>query len=298
MKTTALCPWFGSKRTMAADIVKLLGKHTCYWGLCAGSFAVELAKEKCGNETAVDLHGHLTNLAWVIQNQAMAVQLYDRLHRTLASESIFLECQRQILETEWADESPNVDRAYAYFVNSWLGRSGMAGTQRENSQIAVRWTKNGGSPAARFRSAVESIPWWHDRLRDFLILRRDIFEVLGSIEDERGTAIYIDPPYLIRTRANKDKRRIRGGGLYLHEFEDDHHERLSVELSRFKKARVVVSYYGDPLLFDLYPESAWTHHDFLRTKSLSVQGRRGAKVQAAPEVVIVNKLDGETNVLF
>ena len=232
MKTTALAPWFGSKRTLAPEIVKLLGKHRSYWGLCCGSLAVELAKDPCPNETVCDLHGDLTNLAWVLQKESTAVELYARLARTLPSEENFLASQRAILAAaDWDDDAPNVDRAFHYFFNSWMGRSGMAGTCRGNSQISVRWTANGGSPAVRFRSAIESIPDWHHRLAYFLILRRNVFDVARSIEDEPGTSIYCDPPYLFRTRKSNDNR-VGGAGRYRHEFTEDDHVALAVEIPR------------------------------------------------------------------
>lgn len=292
MKTTALAPWFGSKRTLAPEIVKLLGKHRSYWGLCCGSLAVELAKDPCPNETVCDLHGDLTNLAWVLQKESTAVELYARLARTLPSEENFLASQRAILAAaDWDDDAPNVDRAFHYFFNSWMGRSGMAGTCRGNSQISVRWTANGGSPAVRFRSAIESIPDWHHRLAYFLILRRNVFDVARSIEDEPGTSIYCDPPYLFRTRKSNDNR-VGGAGRYRHEFTEDDHVALAAALTRFKKARVVVSYYADPMLTDLYP--GWEQLNFTRLKNLSTQGRRGAVKQTAPEVILVNRLDAET----
>lgn len=281
MRTTAIAPWFGSKRTLAPEIVKLLGPHRSYWGLCCGSFAVELAKPKVANETVCDLHGDLTNLAWILQDDRTASELYGRLARTLASEDNYLASQKMVL-TDWDDVEPNVDRAFHYFFSSWLGRSGMAGTCRGNSQIAIRWTANGGSPAVRFRSAIESIPDWHYRLSDFLILRRDVFKVAESIEDEEGTAIYCDPPYLMKTRKGD-----RGGGRYRHEFCEQDHRRLAKLLSRFRKARVVVSYYADPELARLY--SGWDQFNHTRLKNLSTQGRRGSVKQTAPEVLLVNQ---------
>ncbi|MCI0421333.1 MAG: hypothetical protein L0312_19255 [Acidobacteria bacterium] len=40
MKITAIAPWFGSKRTMAPEIVRQLGPHQFYLEGCAGSMAV------------------------------------------------------------------------------------------------------------------------------------------------------------------------------------------------------------------------------------------------------------------
>lgn len=283
MKVTALAAWFGGKRTLAPEIIRLLGRHRSYWGLLFGGMAVELAKAPCANETVCDLHGDVTNLAWVLQYEKTAAELYARTSRALPSEENYLASQAAIVG-DWDDRLPSVDRAFHYFVASWLGRSGMSGTNRANTKIAVRWTSNGGSPATRFVSAVESIPDWHYRLRDMLILRRDVFEVAGMIEDGPGTAIYADPPYLLATRKGD-----RGGGRYRHEFSEDDHVRLAEILGRFKKARVVVSYYDSPRLAELYP--GWEIHRFTRLKNLSTQGRRGAKKDSAPEVILVNQKD-------
>lgn len=46
-----LYPWFGSKRTMADEIVAELGKHTQYFEPFCGSMAVLLAKQEVSQET-------------------------------------------------------------------------------------------------------------------------------------------------------------------------------------------------------------------------------------------------------
>ena len=91
-------------------------------------------------------------------------------------------------------------------------------------------------------------------------------------------ALYVDPPYLKDTRA--------GGAKYLHEFEEDDHVRLAEMLGRFNQARVVVSYYDDPRLEQLYP--GWTIRKCYRQKNLHVQNRRGAGTSVAPEVLLLN----------
>jgi DNA adenine methylase len=85
MKITAIAPWFGSKRTLAPEIIRQLGPHSAYWEPFCGSMAVLLAKEPSAMETVCDLHGDLTNLAWVLQDEPSAIQLYDRLLRMLYS---------------------------------------------------------------------------------------------------------------------------------------------------------------------------------------------------------------------
>lgn len=289
MKVRAIAPWFGGKRTMAPEIALELGRHTQYFEPFCGSMAVLFAKEPSQKETVNDLHGDLVNLARVIQREDTAHLLYDRLQAALFSEGL-LDDARAFLGSRSVDESESVERAYWYFLASWMGRNGTAGTDRVDYQIAVRWTKSGGSPTVRWRNAVESLPAWHRRLQNVVILQRDAFNIIDRLEDVAATAIYVDPPYHATTRG---KIRDGRGGRYLHEFshessllERDDHERLRDELARYRYARIVVSYYDCPQIRELY--RGWTFVEHTRQKHLHAQNGRGARPKEAPEVLIIN----------
>lgn len=294
-KITALLPYFGSKRTLAPRIVAELGHHSSYWEPCAGSMAVLLAKPVVSQETVNDLHGGVVCLARVLADELLAVQLYRRLKQTLCCEALFEDSVAFIKAAKkpiwWmrdssCGEKPGhrradanmLEYAYHFFVASWIGRNGVAGTQSYNQGFCVRYTSNGGIQGTRFVSAVDSIPDWHERLREVTILTRDAFEVIPRIEDSRGTVLYVDPPYIVK------------GATYIHDFEPADHARLAGLLCRFENARVVVSYYEHPSLAELYP--GWTKVECTVTKSLVNQGMRGKagrgeKVQA-PEVLLLN----------
>jgi DNA adenine methylase len=288
MKLTSLLPWFGGKRTLAPEIVRQLGPHSYYFEGCCGSMAVLFAKDPSEHELACDMHGGLMNLAQVIQDESLAVELFNRLQRVLYSDELYAESKEWLDDfIEIADDpcieetpAPEIDFAYHYFVASWMGRNGVAGTARVNYQIATRWTKGGGSGPLRFKNAVDSIPAWCERLRNVHILHRDLFKVLPKIEDELGMALYLDPPYLPDTVSSNSR--------YLCDFTAGDHERLAQELKRFRKARVVISYYAAPILESLYP--AWTRIDMSRQKHLHVQNQRGVGkgMDTAPEVLLVN----------
>lgn len=286
-KVKAIAPWFGGKRTMAADIVEELGAHGQYFEPFCGSMAVLFAKPSSQKETVNDLHGDLVNLARVLQNRDSAESLYARLEKTLFCEDLLERARFELDELTALPEagvtSTMVDRAYWYFIASWMGRNGTAGTARVDYQIAVRWTKNGGSPTVRWRHAVESIPWWHERLRNVVILNRDAFRILDRFEDVPETAIYCDPPY---------HSGARSGGKYLHEFRHadpmfgDDHKRLAEILRGYRKARIVVSYYDCAEIRELY--EGWTFVEHHRQKHLHAQNGRGARAKEAPEVLILN----------
>jgi DNA adenine methylase len=285
-KIKAIAPWFGAKRNLAAEIVAELGEHRVYWEPFCGSMAVLLEKAPCVMETVNDLHGDLTNLARVIQDQAEGPRLYRRLRRMFMAEPLF-DDSAEIVRSEDVGQEIDPDRAFHYFVVSWLGRNGVAGTGSYNAQFCVRYTANGGHAAKRWDSAIESIPAWHRRLKNVTILRRDAFELLPRIDDRPGTAIYVDPPYIVK------------GATYLHDFgmatkrgQDTEaaiqkHRELADALCRFRHTRIVVSYYEHPLLAELYPAS-WTRRQIIVSKALAHQGRRGANDTKATEVLLIN----------
>lgn len=273
----ALAPWFGAKRTLAAKIVAALGPHRAYWEPFCGSMAVLLAKSQCSMETVNDLHGDLINLARVVQHDTLGPRLYRQLRRTLMHEAFMHEAAERWKErgNVPAGHEPDVDRAADFFLSSWMGRNGVSGTQSYNQGFSARYTKNGGHAATRFCSAVDSIPSWRRRLRGVTILNRDGFDIIAKIEDEPGVAMYVDPPY------------VKKGAKYVHDFESEDHHRLADALGRFRRTRVVVSCYDDPLVRELY--RGWSFIECPTTKALVNQGMRdtgGAVV--APEVLIVN----------
>ena len=276
MKIKAIAPWFGAKRNLANRIVKLLGAHRCYWEPFCGSMAVLMAKPVCSMETVNDLHGDLINLARVIQDKEMASKLYRRLRRTLMHEQIFHESAKRCRErgNKFVVRGPNLDRAYDYFVCSWIGRNGVSGTPGYNQGYSLRFTSKGGHAAKRFKSVVESIPAWRRRLRQVTILQRDAFEIIPRIEDEKGTAIYIDPPYI---EHEKD---------YVIKIGPEDHKRLSDILHRFDKTRVVISYYDHPQLRELYPD--FERYEINIAKALAHQGQRTKNTMRATEVLLVN----------
>ena len=118
-----------------------------------------------------------------------------------------------------------------------------------------------------------------------IILRQCGIDLAEQIEDREGTVIYADPPYLTTTRVS---------GAYLHDFapargnslfgeSGGDHERLAAALGRFRRTRVVVSYYDSPDLDDLYP--GWTKTVVTIAKNLANPSAEAGRVDA-PEVLL------------
>ncbi len=292
MEITALAPWFGAKRNLASEIVAELGPHRVYWEPFCGGMSVLLAKDPCVMETANDLHGDLVNLARVIQDERLGAKLYRRLRRTWMSEQLYIEAAERYHACGYSGDGPaDLDAAYDYFLCAWLGRNGVAGTGSYNQGFCVRYTANGGHAAKRWTSATDSIPAWRRRLRNVTILCRDAFDLFERIDDVPGTAIYVDPPYLVK------------GAKYIHDFTSADHQRLADAMARFRNTRVVVSYYDHPRLVELYTPALWTHRKIEVTKALVNQGMRDkGGATKATEVLLINgpslAVNGSQGLLF
>lgn len=276
----ALAPWAGSKRTIANRIVEAIGPHRAYFVPFCGSMADLLAKPRATMETVNDLHGDLINLARVIRHPKLGPTLYKHLRRTLFAEELANEAiawyRAEGLRPSVPNE-PDWERAAKFAMSAWMGRNGTIGTNAGNN-FCVRYTANGGQPATRWRNWVAGIPWFHKRLQGVIILRQDGFAMLERIEDVNGIAIYVDPPYITKSFR------------YEYDFAEVDHDRLAKALSRFKHARVVVSYYDCPEVDRLYPRELWDRIDCEITKGLAQSGSRGKEgAVKAPEILLVNR---------
>ncbi len=279
-KITALAPWAGAKRMLAERIVEVLGAHDSYIEPFCGSMSVLFAKPEARHEVVNDLNRDLVNVAKCLQSPSLAGELLSRLHFTLCAEELYRDSRRIVLEP-YAGDLGNVDRAYHAMVTWWLGRNGMAGTRKSRTSFSARFTSRGGSGGVRFRNLVESIPAFSERLARVDVLNRDGFDVLARIEDHAKTAIYLDPPYLKKSFE------------YEHDFAAADHARLAEAVSRFKSARVVVSYYEHPTLAELYPPMAWDKVSIEVTKMIRNTDARASGVVKATEVLLIRKTNGE-----
>ena len=109
-----------------------------------------------------------------------------------------------------------------------------------------------------------------------------------ALSDDEKLVMYVDPPYM---HGGARTGTITGsGGIYKHEFVDEQHEQLAKLLNRFEKARIVLSYYDDPRVDDLYSADKWTKRKVYFNKGLLNANKRGAEYtkREAPEVLLIN----------
>ncbi len=272
---SALAPWQGSKRQLAPRIVEALGPHDAYYEPFCGSMAVLFAKPPVRHEVVNDLNRDLVNVAVVMQSRPLVGELLARLHFTLAAEELYRESRAAVLEP-YRGRLGNVERAYHALVTWWLGRNGCAGTRKSRTNFAARFSKKGGLGATRWRTLVSCVPTLAHRLARVDVLSRDALEVIEKIHDEAGTVLYCDPPYLVKSQE------------YEHDLTAADHARLAEALARFRKARVVVSYYPHPKLEDLYPRDRWEWREIVIAKNIRNTSLFAAG-EKATELLLTNR---------
>ncbi len=282
-----ILPYHGAKREMAPQIVSHFGPHDQYFEVFAGSLSVLFGKEPCRHEIVSEKNPDVANLIRCLSFPEDALNLYHRAKVHPVSESRFTVAAERIgLRVFDENRDDPLERAFDFLLVSWQGPSGLAGTTRK-PRFAVRNTTSGGTVAARWRSVADSIPEWHERLRNVEFRCKDAFELIAACPDREGTVLYSDSPY---------HRESRTGGDYAFDFDKPmvvdgkercQHEVLAESLARFKKTKVVVSHMSGPVIDDLY--SSWRKVPIKATKKMKhTTGGTQDQVDAG-EVVFINR---------
>ena len=269
-KITAIAPWFGGNRLLAAAVGEELAG--CRWvGIPFAGGMSELLYINAPTIVVGDAHRHIINLANVLKDPYMGVRLMRRLKREAYHPDTLAEAQEWCKKADYrpALDCRDVEAAHKYFIAVWMGRSGIAGGRDEFcGRMPHRWNANGGDSNTRYRSAVGSLNAWRRILQRCNFAVADCFDFLTKAKDEQENGLYCDPPF-------PDT-----GDKYRHKFTEGQHRQLAGVLAGFASARVVCRFYDHPLIRELYPEGVWTWRRLV--------GRKQSNAKA-PEVLLINR---------
>ena len=221
----------GSKWNIAGQIINLIPEHHSYVEPYFGSGAVFFNKPASNIETINDLDSDVVNLFRCIQKDA------EKLARIVATTPFSREVYDRQFETTEEKTDP-FERAAGFLVKCWQGHG-----FRTNG-YKVGWKND-----VQGRESMYALWNWY-RLPEWII---DIVECLRQVQIENRPAMevikrfnyenvfmYIDPPYLLDTRAGKQ---------YKHEMTDADHEELLKELLQ-NKAKIMISGYESDMYND------------------------------------------------
>jgi DNA adenine methylase len=271
----AYAPWAGGKRRLAPFIVDLLGEHDTYVEPFVGGCAILPQKAPCKCEIVNDANPAVVTVLRAVRDNPYLLPMLQGLS---FDKEQFEACRKRLAGEQPEPISHDPVLAACQLVVWWMGANGYAGTTK-TGWFAQRRTKTGGDPAVRWESFKRALPALSARLQGVGIRNQDFRQLLAERpHDLPGVAIYADPPYVTK--------RI----TYAHDFTPQDHADLAAILNRFRRARVVVSYYDAPELATLYPADRWERIEVGMSKS-SANARTGATKTPAVELLLVNRRD-------
>lgn len=238
--TRPVLRWHGGKWLLAPWILSHFPSHRVYVEPFGGAWSVGFQKARSYAEIWNDLDDELWNLFRVLKDPARSARLLDLIRLTPFSRAEF--------EESYHPTRNQVERARRLLVRSFMGHGsdGASGVYRTGFRAASN--RSGTTPAHDWTNYPPALAQVIERLRGVVIERRPALQVMAR-HDSPDTLHFIDPPYLISTRARAN-RRPGNGGVYRHELtEADHVELLAAaqELS----GMVVVCGYPSEIYDDL-----------------------------------------------
>lgn len=218
--------WHGGKWLLAPWIISHMPAHRVYVEPFGGAASVLIRKPRSYAEVYNDLDDEVVNLFRVLRSSD-AERLIDYLTLTPFSDAEFFAAYDVV-------DCP-VERARRTVVRSFMG----FGSNGVHQKTGFRSNSNrsGTTPAHDWVNYPDALAAIVGRLRGVVILNRDAREVMQA-HDGPDTLHYVDPPYVMATRA--DTR-----ADYAHEMNDSDHDDL-LSFLRSLRGKVMLSGYPHP----------------------------------------------------
>ncbi len=230
----------GSKWNIARQLAGMIPPHHSYVEPYFGSGALLFSKPISDIETVNDLDSDVTNLFYCIQQDS------ERLARLVMTTPY----SREAYDQQFALDYTGMDRyqqAAGFLIKCWMGHG-----FRTNGRVGWKHDVIGREKAYALWSWYR-LPDWiieiTERFRKVQIENRPALEIISRF-DYPDTFIYLDPPYLMSTRLQKQ---------YKYEMTDDDHVKLLENITK-SRAKIMISGYES----DMYNEylKGWNKEHF------------------------------------
>ena len=270
MSVKPLMRYHGAKWRLAPWIISHFPAHHCYVEPFGGSAAVLISKEPSVREVYNDKNDEMVNLFNVIRCDQMRTELLRLLVMTPYSRTEF-EFAKEVSNANRDGRGqiemgyPAVIEAHKLLVRAQMG-FGSAGATRGNTGFRLDTARGGTSLQSLWSDLPAVILDVTDRLRNIIIENSDAYNIIKQ-HDRSDTLFYLDPPYTLDTRTNKDSY----GKFEMREFE---HKRL-LELTVKSKGMFVISGYDNELYNDTL--AGWTKSS--RQTAISSQNGSGKRTE-------------------
>lgn len=276
-------PYHGAKTRVGPAIAALLPAHEHYVEAFCGSAAVLFAKRPSRAETINDVHGHLVTFWRVLRDRprelavACSLSPHSRSEHQSAQNTLThtetcpggCSAVPELHRTREHTSSCELETARRVFValTQTRGRQHGGWRYRVGVERSDPMPRRIGAHIGRIMPAAA-------RLQHVSIENVDVFDLVDRYGGEPTVCMYLDPPYLLETRAYN-------GSAYDRELTTpEQHTELAKALAEAKCA-VVVSGYRSPLYDALY--------DGWYVEELPTVTQQGNKATATCEVLWSNR---------
>ena len=171
------------------------------------------------------------NFFYVLRDPAKAVELERRLRLTPYAENEFFYCR-----DTWAELEEDIERARRWYVKV---RQSFAGNGKCFGYICNTNCSGMSKVVSAFRNSIDYFPVVTKRLSTVQIECQDALYIMHRHDGAR-TFMYLDPPYMLETRAYGSKKK------YTHEMSIERHEKL-LETCLTSKSMLLISGYQTEL---------------------------------------------------
>ncbi len=227
--------YFGGKWRLAPWIISHFPPHRIYVEAFGGGASVLLQKDRAYGEIYNDLDNEVVNVFRVLQR-------HSKRFKSLIVHTPFARAE---MEVAYRSARDPVEQARRTIIRSFMGFGADSVTRDCRTGFRSNSNRSGTTPAHDWATWSDQIEAFCARLKGVVIENRDAIEVMES-QDSPDTLHYVDPPYVVSTRAMGLKHG------YRFEMSDLEHAALIARLTDLK-GMVVVSGYPHPL----YDSMGW-----------------------------------------
>lgn len=229
MSTVSPLIWFGGKGKQAEYIISKMPDHKVYVEPFGGAAHVISQKPRINHEVYNDIDGTVVN--FIMQSIEDTESLIEKC--------AVLPYSRELYEKWRREELPSdpLEKAVRFF---YLNRSAISkGNAEEVPKTGWRHsTTSSQNPSMGYVNACQKIREFATRMQGVMIERLDFRTIIEKYDSEEAL-FYVDPPYVGR-------EKFYAGGFTI----KDHYE--LGEMLNSVKGKVIVSYYDDPIIQEIY----------------------------------------------
>lgn len=240
--TRPVLRYHGGKWRLAPWIVSHFPAHRVYVEPFGGGASVLLRKPIAEREVYNDLDEDVVNLFRVLRDPAPAARLIELLRLTPFSRTEF--------EDSYEPTEEPVERARRLVIRSYMGfGSSVLQSHATGFRDYTKAHRRSRYPAQDWANYPDCLRLAVQRFAAVVVDRRDAIEVIER-HDSPATLFYVDPPYVLSTRASAKGVRQK----YAYELDDDYHRRLAATLRERQGCVILSGYPCDLYDVELFPD--------------------------------------------